>query len=54
MTFAAMQLKDQLGPIGDVQLVEMAVAGEKQAFISIMRRYNQLLFRTARSMNTVR
>ena len=50
MTFAAMQLKDQLGPIGDVQLVEMAMAGEKQAFISIMRRYNQLLFRTARSI----
>ncbi len=50
MTFAAMQLKDRLGPIGDVQLVEMAVAGEKQAFISIMRRYNQLLFRTARSI----
>ncbi|WP_291553195.1 RNA polymerase sigma factor [Comamonas sp. SCN 65-56] len=45
-----MQLKDQLGPIGDVQLVEMAMAGEKQAFISIMRRYNQLLFRTARSI----
>nr|WP_281172646.1 RNA polymerase sigma factor [Comamonas badia] len=45
-----MQLKDTLGPIGDVQLVKMALAGEKQAFISIMRRYNQLLFRTARSI----
>lgn len=50
MAFAAMQLKDTLGPIGDVQLVKMALAGEKQAFISIMRRYNQLLFRTARSI----
>ena len=34
----------------DAELVSLAIAGNDQAFAQIMRRYNRLLFRTARSI----
>lgn len=34
----------------DADLVSLAIAGNDQAFAQIMRRYNRLLFRTARSI----
>lgn len=34
----------------DAELVGMAIAGNDLAFAKIMRRYNRLLFRTARSI----
>ncbi|MEO9103311.1 MAG: RNA polymerase sigma factor [Burkholderiaceae bacterium] len=34
----------------DIELVELSVAGDDNAFAQIMRRYNRLLFRTARSI----
>ena len=36
----------------DDELAQRAAAGEEVAFAAIMRRHNQLLFRTARSIAT--
>lgn len=37
-------------PAGEADLVARAAAGEAEAFAALMRRHNQLLFRTARSI----
>ena len=38
------------GASADAELVSLAIAGDELAFAQIMRRYNRLLFRTARSI----
>lgn len=37
-------------PVSEADLIARAVAGDSAAFEVLMRRYNQLLFRTARSI----
>jgi RNA polymerase sigma-70 factor (ECF subfamily) len=37
-------------PAGDAALARRVAAGERAAFVAMMRRYNQTLFRTARSI----
>ncbi|TAN30901.1 MAG: RNA polymerase sigma factor [Castellaniella sp.] len=36
--------------LGDLELIERVIGGEVQAFDALMRRYNQRLYRTARSI----
>ena len=43
-------LPQPLDSSSDVELVSLAIAGNDLAFAQIMRRYNRLLFRTARSI----
>jgi RNA polymerase sigma-70 factor, ECF subfamily len=43
-------LPQPLDACSDVELVGLAIAGNDLAFAQIMRRYNRLLFRTARSI----
>jgi RNA polymerase sigma-70 factor, ECF subfamily len=42
--------KPPIAVLGDEELVERIIAGEKAAFEQLMRRYNQRLFRVARSV----